>query len=41
MVGPGATMVVSVGVGCVVLPVRTFADPEVISCTLYREDPHR
>jgi predicted MPP superfamily phosphohydrolase len=39
-VGADATLVVSVGVGCVVLPLRTFADPEVISCTLYRERSH-
>jgi len=36
-VSRGATLVVSVGVGCVVLPLRTFAQPEVLSCTLYRE----
>jgi hypothetical protein len=33
----GATLLVSVGVGCVVLPLRTFAQPEVLSCSLYRE----
>ena len=36
-VGGGATLLVSVGLGCVVLPVRAFADPEIVSCTLYRE----
>ena len=30
----GSTLVVSVGLGCVVLPFRTFADPEVVICTL-------
>jgi predicted MPP superfamily phosphohydrolase len=40
-VGDGATLLVSVGVGCVVLPVRAFADPEIVSCTLYREGPSR
>jgi predicted MPP superfamily phosphohydrolase len=33
-VGEGGTLVVSVGLGCVVLPVRTFADPEILVCTL-------
>jgi predicted MPP superfamily phosphohydrolase len=33
-VGPGRTLVVSVGLGCVVLPLRSFADPEVVVCTL-------
>jgi predicted MPP superfamily phosphohydrolase len=33
----GGTLVVSVGVGCVMLPLRTFAQPEVLSCTLYRD----
>jgi len=33
-IGEAATMVVSVGLGCVVLPLRTFADPEIIVCTL-------
>jgi predicted MPP superfamily phosphohydrolase len=40
-VGDEETLVVSVGVGCVVLPVRAFADPEIVSCTLYREGPPR
>jgi predicted MPP superfamily phosphohydrolase len=40
-VGDGATLLVSVGVGCVVLPVRAFANPEIVSCTLYREGPSR
>ena len=35
-VSNGATLMVSVGVGCVVLPLRTFAQPEVLSCTVYR-----
>lgn len=30
----GGTMIVSVGVGCVLLPVRTFARPEIVVCTL-------
>ena len=30
----GRTLVVSVGVGCVVLPLRLFADPEIVVCTL-------
>jgi len=33
-VGAGRTLVVSVGVGCVVLPLRLFADPEIVVCTL-------
>jgi uncharacterized protein len=33
-VGAGRTLVVSVGLGCVVLPLRSFADPEVVVCTL-------
>jgi uncharacterized protein len=33
-IGHGATLVVSVGLGCVVLPLRTFADPEIVICTL-------
>ncbi|MFL5495209.1 MAG: metallophosphoesterase [Gemmatimonadales bacterium] len=35
-VGPGRTLLVSVGLGCVVLPLRSFADPEVVVCTLSR-----
>ena len=31
-IGGGGTLVVSVGLGCVVLPVRMFADPEIIVC---------
>jgi predicted MPP superfamily phosphohydrolase len=31
---PGQTLVVSVGVGCVVLPLRLFAPPEVVVCRL-------
>ena len=30
----GGTLVVSVGVGCAVLPVRMNADPEIIACTV-------
>jgi len=33
-VGAGRTLVVSVGVGCVVLPLRLFADPEIVVCDL-------
>jgi predicted MPP superfamily phosphohydrolase len=33
-IGDGGTLVVSVGLGCVVLPLRTFADPEIVICTL-------
>lgn len=32
--GPRRTLVVSVGIGCVVLPWRLFAPPEVLICTL-------
>ena len=30
----GSTLVVSVGVGCALIPVRLHADPEVVVCTL-------
>jgi hypothetical protein len=30
----GGTLIVSVGVGCVGLPFRTYADPEILMCTL-------
>ena len=40
-VGAGGTLIVSVGLGCVVLPVRAFAEPEIIACTLYREGSSR
>jgi predicted MPP superfamily phosphohydrolase len=30
----GRTLIVSVGLGCVVLPLRLFADPEIILCQL-------
>jgi predicted MPP superfamily phosphohydrolase len=33
----GATLVVSVGVGCVVLPLRLFTQPEIVVCTLVGE----
>jgi uncharacterized protein len=32
--GGGRTLVVSMGLGCVVLPVRIFADPEIVVCNL-------
>lgn len=34
--GSDRTLIVSVGLGCVVLPLRWFADPEVLVCTLTR-----
>jgi uncharacterized protein len=34
VVGEGRTLVVSVGLGCVMLPLRLFADPEIIVCSL-------
>ena len=37
-IGKGRTLVVSVGLGCVVLPLRLFADPEVVVCSLIAED---
>lgn len=30
----GATLIVSVGVGCVILPLRIHADPEIVVCTV-------
>jgi len=33
-IGESRTLVVSVGVGCVVLPLRLFADPEIVVCDL-------
>jgi predicted MPP superfamily phosphohydrolase len=33
-IADGRTLVVSVGVGCVVLPLRLFADPEIVVCNL-------
>jgi predicted MPP superfamily phosphohydrolase len=30
----GGTLIVSTGVGCVVLPLRIYADPEVVVCTI-------
>jgi predicted MPP superfamily phosphohydrolase len=32
--GDGRTLLVSVGLGCVVLPVRLFAPPEIVVCEL-------
>lgn len=32
--GDGRTLIVSVGLGCVVLPLRLFADPEIVVCGL-------
>lgn len=37
-IGGGRTLVVSVGVGCVVLPLRLFADPEIVVCHLVARD---
>jgi predicted MPP superfamily phosphohydrolase len=34
VIGDGGTLIVSVGLGCVVLPLRLFADPEIIVCQL-------
>ncbi|MGN6390752.1 MAG: metallophosphoesterase [Gemmatimonadales bacterium] len=36
---PGRTLVVSVGIGCVVVPWRLFAPPEVLLCTLTEATP--
>jgi predicted MPP superfamily phosphohydrolase len=33
-VGEQATLIVSVGLGCVVFPLRTFAEPEIVLCTM-------
>ena len=33
-IGESGTLIVSVGLGCVALPLRTFADPEIVICTL-------
>lgn len=33
-IGDGGTLVVSIGLGCVVLPLRIFANPEIVVCTL-------
>jgi predicted MPP superfamily phosphohydrolase len=34
LIEDGRTLIVSVGLGCVVLPLRLFADPEIILCQL-------
>jgi predicted MPP superfamily phosphohydrolase len=34
LIEDGRTLIVSVGLGCVVLPLRLFADPEIIVCQL-------
>ncbi len=35
----GGTLIVSVGVGCVVLPLRLFAAPEIVVCSLESRQP--
>jgi predicted MPP superfamily phosphohydrolase len=39
--GRGRTMIVSVGLGCSALPLRTFADPEILLCRLRPEPEGR
>lgn len=40
-IGAGQTLVVSVGVGCALIPLRIHADPEVIACTVTWPAPER
>jgi len=37
----GGTLVVSVGLGCVVMPLRLFAPPEIVVCRLTASSPSR
>ena len=32
--GPGGTLIVSVGLGCTTLPIRINSDPEIVICRL-------